>query len=267
MRRIKQFIFFLFLCFFSCTENNNETDRLFSEVSAADSGLDFSNELSLDGDLNILDYNYYFNGGGVAAGDVNNDGLIDLFFTGNQVSNQLYINKGALKFENNTEKAGLASVGWSSGTTMVDINADGWLDIYVCRSGSPDAIKRRNLLYINQKDGTFKEQAEVYGLADDSYSTQAAFFDYDGDGDLDMYLLNHMHQLEGLNTPKSKKLNGESPNTDKLFRNDGQAFIYYWSTSIAKSLCKQPKGNKYFRCEIYKPWIKSSYKHQRETSF
>lgn len=219
MTRIIPFILFLFLL--SCRENNSEVGKLFLEVPNEDSGLNFSNDLSFDGDLNILEYNYFFNGGGVAAGDLNNNGLIDLFFTGNQVSNQLYINKGNLKFENHTEKAGLTSTGWSSGVTLVDINADGWLDIYVCRSGSPKAEERKNLLYINQKDGTFMEQAEIYGLADDSYSTQAVFFDYDGDGFLDMYLLNHMHQLEGLNTPKRKKINGESPGTDKLFRNNG----------------------------------------------
>ena len=194
---------------------------LFQPVSPEQSGLHFSNDLPLDDDLNILNYIYYFNGGGVAVGDINNDGLDDLFFTGNQVSNRLYLNLGNLKFKDITQEAGVESKGWSSGVSMADINADGRLDIYVCRSGHPDSLLRENLLYINQGDGTFEEMAQKYGLADDSYSTQSAFLDYDLDGDLDMYLLNHMHQMTGMNNPVPRKLNGESENTDKLYRNEG----------------------------------------------
>ena len=218
----KFFLLFLLIYFcFSCQEKSKEQGTVFKQVFHKDTGIDFSNDLILDDKLNVLNYIYYFNGGGVAAGDINNDGFIDLFFTGNQVSNELYLNKGNLKFENYTKKAGVESKGWSSGATMVDINADGWLDIYVCKSGSPKPEERKNLLYINQKDGTFKEEGNKYGLDDISYSTQAAFFDYDLDGDLDMYLLNHMHQMGALNQPKSKKLKGESENTDKLYQNEG----------------------------------------------
>ena len=205
----------------SCTVDKKSKDYIFYPVSSENSGIDFSNNLPLNDSLNILNFIYYFNGGGVAVGDVNNDGLDDLFFTGNQVSNRLYVNLGNLKFKDVTKEAGLLSKGWSTGVTMVDINADGWLDIYVCRSGHHDAKLRKNLLYINNKNGTFSEMADDYGLADSSYSTQSAFFDYDLDGDLDMYLLNHMHQMTGMNNPVPRKLNGESENTDKLYRNDG----------------------------------------------
>ena len=207
------YFFFSFLLIYSC-----KTFQIFKHNKT---GINFSNDLPLDGDLNILNYIYYFNGGGVAAGDVNNDGLVDLYFTGNQVSSKLYLNKGGFQFEDITKRSNTTTTSWASGAAMIDINADGWLDIYVCVSGSTDSNKRKNQLFVNQKDGTFNEMAEAYNLADTSYSTQAAFFDYDLDGDLDMYLLNHMHEMEGLNTPKNKKLNGESENTDKLYRNNG----------------------------------------------
>lgn len=213
-------IFLIFICL-ACTDKLEDCKNMFIQRSHSKTGIDFSNDLSMGAKLNALNYIYYFNGGGVCAGDVNNDGRLDLFFTGNQVSNELYLNQGNFNFKNSTENAGLVSKGWSTGTTMIDVNADGWLDIYVCKSGYPDSKERKNLLYINQKDGTFQEEAANYGLDDDSYSTHSAFFDYDLDGDLDMYLLTHAHQMEGLNQPTRKNLNGESENTDKLFRNDG----------------------------------------------
>ena len=208
------------LLLFSCAENQ-ENGKLFTQLSAKQTGVNFANDLPLDDDLHILNYIYYFNGGGVAAGDLNNDGLDDLFFTGNQVSSKLYLNKGDFKFDDITLTAGVETNSWASGVTMVDINADGWLDIYVCVAGEVNPSDRKNKLFINLKNNTFKESASIYGLADESYSTQAAFFDYDLDGDLDMYLMNHMHKLEGLNNPKKKKVNGESESTDKLYRNDG----------------------------------------------
>tara|TARA_R110002124_G_scaffold27167_2_gene97138 strand:- start:13659 stop:14315 length:657 start_codon:yes stop_codon:yes gene_type:complete len=206
-RQIEKYLYAYCLTFvcLACTDIHKDTNKLFIQLSSDETGVDFSNNLPLDDELNVLNYIYYFNGGGVAAGDLNNDGLLDLFFTGNQVSNEMYINEGNFKFKKSTKDAGLASIGWSSGVSMVDINADGWLDIYVCQAGSPNAKNRKNLLYINQKNSKFKEMAVEYGLADESYSTQATFFDYDLDGDLDMYLLNHMHKMEGLNQPKQKK--------------------------------------------------------------
>jgi hypothetical protein len=205
----------------SCSTADQETEYLFRPITPEESGIEFANNLPLDDDLNILNFIYYFNGGGVAVGDINNDGLEDIFFTGNQVSNKLYLNQGNLKFKDITNIAGLASEGWSTGVSMVDINTDGLLDIYVCRSGHLDPERRKNLLYINQGNITFKEMADEYGLADTSYSTQSAFLDYDLDGDLDMYLLNHKHQMTGMNNPVPRKLNGESENTDRLYRNEG----------------------------------------------
>ncbi|MBK9734686.1 MAG: VCBS repeat-containing protein [Saprospiraceae bacterium] len=155
-------------------------------------GLDFRNMLKEDENFNIFKYQYYYNGGGIAIADFDNDGLQDVFFTGNMVKNRLFRNKGNLKFDDVTEKSGVAKAeGWCTGANAIDINNDGWMDLYICRAGYPFPKLRKNLLYINNKNLTFTEQAAEYGLDDDSYSTHAAFFDYDKDGDLDMFLLNH----------------------------------------------------------------------------
>jgi hypothetical protein len=145
-----------------------------------------------DEELNVLNYPYFYNGGGVAVGDINNDGLVDVVFTGNMVKNRLYLNKGNFEFEDITEKSTIASKqGWCTGVTMVDVNADGWLDIYICRSADGDRERRKNLLFINNHDNTFTEEAENLGIADAGYSTHAAFFDYDKDNDLDLVVINH----------------------------------------------------------------------------
>jgi enediyne biosynthesis protein E4 len=174
--------------------------------------------------MNVLNYMYFYNGGGVAVGDVNNDGLTDVLFTGNMVKNRLFLNKGEMNFEDMTATSGVAEAqGWCTGATMVDINQDGWLDIYICRSADTRPEKRANLLYINNKNGTFSEKAAQYGLADEGYSTQASFFDYDKDGDLDMFLLNHsLNEYAGFSKilPDLKKQ--ISPiYGNKLYRNDG----------------------------------------------
>jgi hypothetical protein len=172
-----------------CKQSN---DKLFTKVSASGSNINFKNVLVEDEEFNVLNYPYFYNGGGVAVGDINNDGLTDIFFTGNMVKNKLYLNKGNFEFEDITEKSTVADKqGWCTGVTMADVNADGWLDIYICRSADINPLKRKNLLFINNHDNTFTEQADKYGIADNGYSTHAAFFDYDKDNDLDLVVINH----------------------------------------------------------------------------
>lgn len=174
------------------TSSNNQNSTLFTRLPAEETGVTFVNANKEDDDQNILTYEYFYNGGGVALGDINNDGLVDIYFSSNQGDNKLYLNKGDFLFEDITQKAGVsANSGWRTGVSFVDINADGYLDIYVCRSGNQHPLFRENSLFINNRDLTFTDQARQYGLNDNSYSTQATFLDYDKDGDLDMFLLNH----------------------------------------------------------------------------
>lgn len=180
----------------ACTSQDQRepsSNALLKVLGPKETGITFSNNVTESAEFNYFTYTYAYHGGGVAVGDVNNDGLPDLYFTSNQLSNKLYLNKGDLKFEDITVTAGVAGRdGWTTGCTMVDINCDGWLDIYVCMSGmDPDPDTRRNLLYINQEDGTFKEQAAAFGLDDPSHSTMAYFAELDGKPGLDLYLVNH----------------------------------------------------------------------------
>src|SRR6476469_2763947 len=169
-----------------------DTSHLFTLLDENTTGVNFKNTLFEDGPLNVANYIYFYNGGGVAVGDINNDGLPDIFFTGNMVKNRLYLNKGNFEFEDITEKSTIADKqGWCTGATISDVNDDRWLDIYVCRSADIDSAKRKNLLFINNHDNTFTEEAEKYGIADNGYSTHAAFFDYDKDNDLDLVVINH----------------------------------------------------------------------------
>ncbi|MBL7804388.1 MAG: VCBS repeat-containing protein [Saprospiraceae bacterium] len=171
-----------------------QTAPLFELLSTEQTGVDFRNNIVENNEEdNVLAYEYYYNGGGVAAGDLDNDGLPELFFTSNRESNHLYLNLGGLTFRDISKSAGIGGRknGWKTGVTFADVNADGWLDIYVCYSGRGDDNSRRNQLFINQKNLSFKDEAQQYGLDDPGYSTQAAFFDYDRDGDLDCFLLNH----------------------------------------------------------------------------
>lgn len=210
---------------FSC--NSTDDSKLFSLLDKDDTGIQFKNELFEGEHLNVMNYGYFYNGGGVAVGDINNDGLHDVFFTGNMVKNRLYLNKGNFQFENITDKAGVAEKqGWCTGTTMADVNADGKLDIYVCRSADGDPMRRKNLLFINNGDLTFTEKAEEYGLADQGYSTQSAFFDYDKDGDLDMFLINHSLQeyTGGVQEMTSIRSQKNPDFASKLYRNDGGKF-------------------------------------------
>lgn len=216
----KCIILCLAVLFFGC---NN--DLLFKNPSSKETGLRFSNTISESNELNILDYLYYYNGGGVALGDINNDGLLDVFLSGNQVENKLFINKGNLKFEEITQKANIAgNSSWNTGSVMGDVNGDGFLDIYVCAVVGINGFNGFNELYINNGDETFTESAQKYKLDFDSYSSSAAFLDYDLDGDLDMYLLNHaIHTQESYG--KADLRNKRNYQTgDKLLRNDGEVF-------------------------------------------
>ncbi len=177
------------ILFLRCSDKPEAKQLLFEEIILS-SGVEFSNDLVYTEEVNPYTFRNFYNGAGVAIGDINNDGLLDIYFAGNQVDNKLYLNLGGLKFKDITEAAGVACPGvWSTGVTFVDINADGLLDIYVCKSGNPDAPKRHNELFINNGDLTFTERAKEYGLDITGLSVQAAFFDFDKDGDLDCYLL------------------------------------------------------------------------------
>ncbi|MGH2829577.1 MAG: VCBS repeat-containing protein [Actinomycetota bacterium] len=197
---------------------------LFELVAPEASGVTFVNSLPEDTSFNILNYLYYYNGAGVAAGDIDNDGLADLYFTSNLGTNRLYLNKGNYRFEDITERAGVGGpAGWTSGVTMADVNADGYLDIYVS-AVSYLAMLGHNVLYINNGDGSFSDKTKQFGLEHVGYSTQASFFDYDLDGDLDMYLLNaSVHTERGVSARPQREPRHPRAG-DRLFRNDGGRF-------------------------------------------
>ena len=205
-------------------------DELFTLMPESYTGAGFINHLDYDEQLkkkfNIYTYRNFYNGGGVALGDVNKDGLMDIFLTSNMGPNVLYLNKGDFKFEDISERAGIGGQGeWSTGASMADVNGDGWTDIYVCNSGNVEGDERHNEFYINNGDLTFTESAADYGIADQGYSTHGAFFDYDRDGDLDLYLLNNSFKAIGsFNHSSNQRLLRDSIGGDKLFRNDNNHF-------------------------------------------
>ncbi|MDN3593817.1 VCBS repeat-containing protein [Zunongwangia endophytica] len=206
-------------------EQDDTAPALFKELDAEITNLNFSNTLTETDSLNILDYLYYYNGGGVAIGDINNDSLPDIFLTGNQVPNKLFLNKGNLQFEDITETAGVSgNSDWNTGTAIVDINGDNLLDIYVCAVVGINGLKGKNELFINNGNGTFTEKAADFGLDFQNYSTNAAFFDYDNDGDLDMYLLNHAVHTVNTYGPAEIREKRNKKSGDKLLRNDGDHF-------------------------------------------
>ncbi len=208
-----------------------ERDTLFRQITAKNSGINFSNTLNPGPELNILTYLYYYNGAGIAAADFNNDGWVDLFFTSNQEADQLYLNQGNFTFREVTEEAGILDDGhWSTGVTYADVNADGLLDIYVCKVGGYRALKGQNRLYVNKGINAkgipeYKEEAAQYGLDFSGLSTQAAFFDYDLDGDLDMFLMNHSVHPNRAYGSGSQRTSFDPKSGDRLFRNEDNYFV------------------------------------------
>lgn len=223
----------LFVLFFGLLSSCETRDTLFTLLESDKTGIQFNNFIDEDAENNVLRYGYFYNGGGVAAADFNNDGLVDLYFTGNMVANKLYLNKGDFKFDDVSEKSGTAlHEGWKTGVSLVDINDDGWIDIFVSRAGAQDPRLRTKQLYVNNgktADGipTFTEKAAEYGLNDQSYTTQSVFFDYDRDGDTDCFLLNHsVQEYAGFSNllPSYRNQRNEAYG-NKLLRNDGGKFV------------------------------------------
>ncbi len=231
------------LLLYSCNKRNEQSP--FQALSTKQTGIDFNNRLTPSSEFNLFTYMYYYNGAGVAAGDFNNDGLIDLFFAANQENNKLYINKGGLQFQDATTAADIPQDdGWNTGVSVVDINNDGLLDLYICRVGQYKQLKGKNQLLICKgisKEGIplYADEAAAYGLDFSGFSTQAAFFDYDLDGDLDMFLLNHSVNHDGNYAPRANFLNTyDSTAGHRFFRNDavvtnsGNTQVYY--TDVTK---------------------------------
>lgn len=227
----KLFFFTLLSVVFSCKSNKKDTQNLlFDNIDPSVSGVQFSNTLTESEQWNIIQYLYFYNGGGVSVGDVNGDSLPDLYFTSNQGANKLYINKGNFQFEDVTDKAGVADAPpagtnqWKTGTTMTDVNGDGKLDIYVCHVSGYKGLTGKNRLFVNNGDGTFTDQAERLGLDATGLCTQAAFFDYDGDGDLDCYLMRHSVHSSRSYRPVSARMDDDPMAGDRLFKNYGGRF-------------------------------------------
>jgi enediyne biosynthesis protein E4 len=227
--RIFTSLLFFMLLISGCDFRSGTTENaraLFFLMDNEAIGINFINDVEYTEEYNTYTYRNFYNGGGVGIGDINNDGLADIYFTGNIVDNKLYLNLGNMRFRDITESAGVACPDvWSTGVSMVDINGDGWLDIYVCKSGDPAAGNRKNELFINNGDLTFTEQAEAYGIADLGLSTHAAFFDYDRDGDLDCYLLNNSFQsVTGYDPSVNQREVRDPMGGNKLYRNEGDYF-------------------------------------------
>ena len=222
IKRLKQNIIFCIFLEAGLSACTSDSSQIFHLLSPGETGISFNNMIEENDEDNVYTYMNIYTGAGVAAGDINNDGLTDLYFSGNQVSGRLYLNKGGLKFEDITESAGLITERWGTGTIIADINQDDLLDIYVCVSGNASGADSKNLLYINNGNNTFTESADAYGLAEQRQIMHAAVFDYDRDGDLDMFMIVNPASYENnVNVIQPRKLNGEGISTDVLYRNNG----------------------------------------------
>lgn len=227
MKKTKPIVLFFMAILMLTSCNTIDDSKLFSKMPSSKTGIEFKNLVVETDEFNILTYGNIYNGGGVAAGDLNNDGLVDLYFTGSMVGSRLYINQGDFEFKEIAQEAGVFAEGlWNTGTSMADVNGDGFLDLYVCRSAAQDPEKRRNVLFINNGDLTFTDRSKEYGLDDSGYSTEGTFFDYDLDGDLDVFLINHSVQPYSSFRSTSKRLREKKiPDyVDKLYRNDNGKF-------------------------------------------
>ncbi len=230
MRIILRIIILFIVITSSCQKGEDkfiEPNTLFTLMPASETGINFENNVVYEEEFNVYTYRNFYNGAGVGIGDINNDGLPDIYFCGNQASNRLYLNKGNFVFEDITTSAGVACEKvWSTGVSMADLNGDGYLDIFVCKSGSPDGDNRHNELFINNGDLTFTERSAEYGLMDIGLSNHAAFFDYDKDGDLDCYLLNNSFDSFASAQLKKDLRNTRDPSgANKLYRNEGDHFV------------------------------------------
>lgn len=234
----------------SCSSDNG---KLFKLLNPKDTGLSFKNEIHINDSLNAVTFEYIYNGGGAAVGDVNNDGKEDLFFAGNMVSSRLYLNLGDLTFQDITDQSGISTNSWCTGVSMVDINDDGLLDIYICVAGMVNSEKRKNIFFINQgtdENGipSFIDLATEMGLDDIGYSTMSVFFDYDKDHDLDMYLLTYYMDGMSRNQVRPIHRNGESANTDRLYRNNGDGT--FSNASIEAGILVEGYGLGVALCDI-----------------
>lgn len=223
----KYIVFLSLIAILSCTFNTtNKKNELFTLLDKQATGINFENNVPYTEDYNTYTYKNFYNGGGVALGDINNDGLLDVYLTGNITDNKLFLNKGNWKFEDITIQAGVqCSNVWSTGATFVDINGDGWQDLYVCKAGKPGGANRHNELFINQKNGTFLDKSKEYGLDIVGLSIHSSFFDYDADGDLDCYILcNSLRSVGGFDLNEGIR-NTPDPEGNKLMRNDNGKFV------------------------------------------